>query len=575
MVGKFLNKTTNSASSAALLLGVFSLISRLSGLVRTAILAPIFGATILLDIYNAAFRIPDLVYNLLLGGAISVAFIPVFINYVAKDKEEAWQMARSFFYLAFIGLTVIAAGVFVVMPFLIKLVVPGFSAEEQQMTVSMSRIMLLSPLLLGLSAVFSGILHSFKKFFVYSLAPIFYNGGIIIGALFFYPRMGLSGLAWGVALGALLHMAIQAPAVFSSGFSLKFPRKFIHPAIPRVIRLMVPRALSLGAYQINLWVITAIASTIAAGALTVFTFANQFQYLPVGIIGISFATAVFPDLSKLIADNKYDRYLMEFSRTVRNVLFLVFPTGVMFYILRAQIVRITLARGEFIGEDVTLTAAALGAFSIGIFAYALMPVVAKAFFAKEDTKTPLITNIVGMVVNVSLAALLIYVVFPYDGLLGIVSGFLKAEGAEGVAVIGLPLATAIGGITSLSLLLVAFFRKKENQKILREIVSAFIRIPLISILAGLSGWSTLYLFAYFFPTSLVFEYNFRITFYWIAQATASGLVSMFVYVLLSYLFKFDELNVLISFLRTKFTKKKVIEHMPVEHEHYEDIPPAE
>jgi putative peptidoglycan lipid II flippase len=244
----------------------------------------------------------------------------------------------------------------------------------------------------------------------------------------------------------------------------------------------------------------------------------------------------------------------------------------MFFILRAQFVRVTLARGVFIGEAVTLTAAALGAFSMGIFAYALLPVVSKAFFAKEDTKTPLITNVAGIVVSVVLAVLLVYVIFPANGFSEFLAHIFKAASAEDVAIIGLPLSVSIGGIVSLLLLFLAFFKKKENRAILPEILFAFIRIPAVSILAGLAAWSTLHIFAHFFPLSITLEYNIRISFYWIAQASAAGLVGAVVYLFFAYFFKFEEFNILMSFVRAKL--KKALPPKKTHSIHHEDISSA-
>src|SRR3989344_4038981 len=313
-----INKSSATVAGAAFVLSISLFASRLLGLVRDRILAGKLGAGIELDIYFAGFRIPDLIYSIVIGGAISSAFLPVFISYFKKSEKEAWQIASSFLYIALLGILFVCAIVYIFLPQIIDLVVPGFDKEYKAITVTMSRIMLLSPLFLGLSAVFSGILHSFKKFLIYSLAPIFYNLGIVVGALFFTDSLGVMGLAWGVALGAFLHILIQVPASVASGFRLYLPRQFFHPAIKRIVKLMLPRALGLAVLQINLWIVTAIASTLAIGSLTIFNLANHIQYLPIGIVGVSFAMAVFPTLSDSVSERRYKDYLQEFSKTLRS-----------------------------------------------------------------------------------------------------------------------------------------------------------------------------------------------------------------------------------------------------------------
>ncbi|MEX0877351.1 MAG: murein biosynthesis integral membrane protein MurJ [Candidatus Spechtbacterales bacterium] len=553
---KNLNKSTNSVPVAALILGGSVLVSRLLGLVRDRILAGLFGAGIELDVYFAAFRVPDLVYNIIIGGAVSSAFIPVFISYLSKNKNEAWEVARSFFYMATVGLLVVCALLYVLMPFLIPLVVPGFDDESKSIAVTMSRIMLLSPLFLGLSAIFSGILHSFRKFFIYSLAPIFYNVGIIIGALWFTDFAGVKGLAWGVALGAVLHMVVQAPSSFSAGFRLPGLKNIYHPAIKRILRLMGPRALGLAAYQINLWVITIIASTLAVGSLAIFTLANNIQYLPIGIIGTSFATAVFPNLSQSFSRKDEKSYLMEISRTLRSVFFLVFPLSVMFFIFRAQIVRIILGTGQFSWEDTRLTAAALGAFSLGISAYALAPIISKAFYARENTKTPVLANTAGIVINIILSVLLIFFIFPADGTLNMIGSFLKIDDLPEIAVIGLPIAFSISGIFSLIFLLVAFFREDRNFSIVRDLKEAFTRTLFAGFISGGIGWMVLKLFGIFNPIN-----TFIMIF---IQTAVSAVVAIAVYVFIAYFFKYDEFSLLRSFMNAKFKRSKLPQSGPLD-----------
>ncbi len=226
MIKKFFNngillnsEPSKSVISAALVITLAGIASRILGLVRDRFLASTFGAGDTLDVYYAAFRVPDLIYNLLILGALSAAFIPVFTSLISQEKErEAWDLANDLMNIAIILIVAFSLIFAIFAPFLMKLITPGFPPEKINMAVFFTRIMFLSPLFLGISGIFGGILTSFKRFLIYSIAPIFYNLGIIIGVLFFVKFMGPIGLAWGVVFGAFLHMLVQYPAAKHLGF---------------------------------------------------------------------------------------------------------------------------------------------------------------------------------------------------------------------------------------------------------------------------------------------------------------------------------------------------------------------
>jgi len=302
MIRKFINEhilnsqPSRSIISAAFVITIFGLASRILGLLRDRFLASTFGAGDTLDVYYAAFRIPDLVYNLLILGALSAAFIPVFTSLISTKKEdEAWEMANGVLNLAIFFIVILSLILAIFAPFIMKVITPGFPDDKMADVVRFSRIMFLSPLLLGISGIFGGILTSFKRFLIYSIAPLFYNIGIIIGILVFTKFMGPIGLAWGVVFGAMIHMFIQYPAAKRLGFKggLDFFRSFRNMYIKRVFHLMIPRTLGIAVNQFNLLVITVFASLLSAGSLAIFNFAQNLQGVPVGIIGSSFAIAVF------------------------------------------------------------------------------------------------------------------------------------------------------------------------------------------------------------------------------------------------------------------------------------------
>ncbi|PIR73709.1 MAG: murein biosynthesis integral membrane protein MurJ [Candidatus Moranbacteria bacterium CG10_big_fil_rev_8_21_14_0_10_35_21] len=417
MIKRILNKSlllnsrpSQSVTSAAFVITTFGIISRILGLLRDRFLASSFGAGDVLDAYYAAFRIPDLIYNLLILGALSAAFIPVFTGLISKKQdEEAWSLANNVLNI-FIFLIVIISIFFAIFaPYVMKLLTPGFSGEKMETVVSLTRIMFLSPLFLGISGIFGGVLTSFKHFLVYSIAPIFYNIGIIIGVLFFVKFLGIDGLAWGIVLGAFLHMLIQIPTARKLGFKYKFSlwKSFKDKNVKKIFTLMLPRTMGIAVNQINLLIITIFASLLSAGSLTVFNFAQNLQSVPLGLFGISFSIAVFPVLSGFYASGKNKEFSLAVSNTLKKILFFVIPISVFLILLRAQFVRAILGAGEFDWEDTILTFQALGIFSISLFAQCTTPLFARAFYAMHNTKTPFYVAIFSEIINILAVIILI------------------------------------------------------------------------------------------------------------------------------------------------------------------------
>lgn len=391
-----------------------SVASRFLGIFRDRILASEFGAGSTLDMYYAAFRIPDLIFNLLVLGALSAGFIPVFTDLCNKHisleffcfgkkkcQNEAWYLANAVINLLGISLIIISTLLIIFAPFLIHIITPGFSTEHMNITIGLTRIMFLSPLFLGLSSVIGGILQSFKRFFVYSLAPIMYNIGIVIGALYFVPIWGVYGLAYGVVLGAFMHLLIQLPAAFLLGYRWLPVFDIKHKAVKEVMKMMVPRTISLAINQINLIVTTIIASTLVAGSLTVFNLANNLQSFPVGIFGISFAVAAFPTLAMYV--NSESLLIKNFSKVLRQIIFFILPATVLMLTLRAQIIRVILGAGAFNWRDTILTIDTLTYFSLSLFAQAVIPLLARVFYVKKNSYTPFITGLIAAMFNVVLS----------------------------------------------------------------------------------------------------------------------------------------------------------------------------
>jgi len=449
IIGKFLNSKSQKISSAALTVAIFGLISRLFGLWRDRMLAGQFGAGQTLDIYYAAFRIPDLIYNLLIVGAVSSAFLPIFYEYLTKDREEAFRFASNILNVLLIALLFLSGILIFFAPLLIYFVAPGFNKESLDLTVKISRILFLSPLLLGISALTTALLQAFSRFLITSLAPIFYNLGIIFGIVFLTPHYDIFGLAYGVVLGAALHFLIQIPSLLKIGFNFKAVLNFKELGLIKMTKLWFPRTLGLLALQINSIVATAIASSLSMGSIAIFNFADNLRWVPIGIVGVAFSTAAFPSMSLAYAQGKKDLFLKRFSLAVRQTLFTIIPLSLLFFVFRAQIVRIILGTGEFGWDATRLTAAVLGLFSFGIFAAALLPLFTRAFFAFHNTKTPVFINVFSMLLNVALNFVFVGVLIKSPFFSQKLGNFMKISDLNSIAILGLPLAVTIASIINI------------------------------------------------------------------------------------------------------------------------------
>lgn len=397
-------RSNETVVGAALVIAVLSIASRALGVVRDRILASTFGAGQTLDVYYAAFRLPDLVFNLLVLGALSAGFIPMFSSLLAKNESErAWRLTNNVLNIIGVALALLCSVGMVAAPLLVHVIAPGFAPEARETIASLTRIMFLSPFLLGLSCVVGSVLQSKRRFFIYSLSPIFYNFGIIAGALWLAPRYGVRGLAWGVVIGSAAHLLVQLPEFFRVGFRFRAILEWKDRTVRAVFAMMTARTFGLAVTQLNLMAITIIASGLPTGSLTVFNLANNLQSFPVGIFGISFAVAAFPLMSAAESTQKVVELI---SRTFRQVLFFIIPATMLILSLRAQIVRIILGSGKFDWAATVLTIDTLGFFVISLFAQAALPLLARAFYAQHDSRTPLYTGLGSEAINITLAILL-------------------------------------------------------------------------------------------------------------------------------------------------------------------------
>ena len=547
----FLNHQAKTVNRAALILATSALISRLLGIARDWLLAKTFGAGAELDIYFVAFKIPDLVYNILILGGVLVAFLPLFSEYFSKNQKKAWDFTSNCLNVFLSLLILVSFFLFLFTPFVVKLIAPGFTQEQLGKTILLTRIMFLSPIFFGLSSIFSGILQYFNRFLIYALCPILYNLGIIFGIFFLTPQFGILGVALGVVLGAFLHFAVQIPSAINCGFSYKPIFNFKDKKIKKVFALMIPRTLGISVSQINLLFINAIASTLTEGSISVFNFANNIQYFPIGIIGASFAMAVFPKLSKALAENKKESFVSNFSLVFRQILYLIVPISVLIFILRNEIVEIVLMHGQFSSGSALLTSSALGLFCLGLISSALIPLLFRAFFSLKDTKTPTLIAVVSMIVNIILSFFLTQILrFPTAGWeIGMDRFFrnlFSLNGLNDISVLGLPLAISLS-VTLQFILMFVFLKKRIDNFKTKEIFDSFSKILIATLLMILSVYLVVSMTDCVFSCVILGDEILKIM--------IVGLTGCLVYLLVTFVLGSPEIEFFKNLLLKKFSRK--------------------
>lgn len=459
---KIFNSQTKSINSAALILAATSFISAVLGLIRDRLLAQKFGLGEELDIYYAAFRLPDFIATTLVIGAIGAAIIPIFSERLVRGREEAFQYLSNLLNLFFVFLVLISGVLFIFAPKIVALVAPGFLQEKKEAVILLTRIMLLSPIFLGLGNVVSGVLRVFQRFFVTSTAPIMYNLGIIAGILFFFPLFGLQGLAWGVVFGGFLHLAVQLPILGKLGFRSKKILELFEPNFIKTLKLTFPRSIGLAANQINLVVATAIASTLPSGGIAAMNLADNLSRPILTFIGVSFSTAAFPALSLAFSKKDKEKFREIFYPAFSKIIILTLPISFLFFLFRDFIIGVILKAGSFGSADAKLTASLFAMFLLGIFAQALLLLVAKAFYALQNTKTPAIVSILGMLGNIFFSLLFVKLLSYPNSFYNFFVDFLNLRQINNIQVLGLPLAVSLSAILQF-LILFAIFQRKKNS----------------------------------------------------------------------------------------------------------------
>ncbi len=441
-VRAIVGRASTGLHGAAIILAVATLISQLLGLLRDRLLAGTFGAGETLDIYYAAFRVPDFLF-IAIGSLLAMTvLVPLLVELLQENNNEKTQRFLSSLFTVFTIVLLLASLIaFFCMPVLGKLIAPGFSPTQQLTLVHLSRILLLSPFFLGLSNLFGSITQAKRQFLLYSISPILYNLGIISGVVLFYPIFGVSGLVYGVVLGALLHLLVQLIGSLGSpspiqervggevGVKFLSFRRIDWPTVHLVLRRSIPRALAMGANQLSLIVLIAYASHLVSGSIAIFNLSYNLQSVPMALIGVSYSVAAFPTMVRQLGKSK-NEFIEYINSVFRHVLFFSIPIAVLFVVLREEIVRTILGAGKFGADALHLAAFALAFFAIAVVFQNVVLLFDRSYYAAGKTFVPVVTNIIGALVTIAAGYFFVWV--------------SPLTSSPDRLVLGLPLAFALG-----------------------------------------------------------------------------------------------------------------------------------
>lgn len=550
MVRKFLrffDREMGGLHQAALFLALAAIGSKVLALLRDRFLAGTFGAGKSLDIYYASFILPDYLYTFLLFIASVWVLIPIFLEKISRSEEEGRNFLNEILTVFFL-LTIVSASIlFFLIPYLVPFITPGFSPADQLQVITLSRILLLSPFLLGLSNLISSVIQSLRRFLIYALAPIFYNIGIILGVLVFHRWWGLKGVVMGVLLGAFFHFFIQVPTLLKSGYLPRFTLRINLREIKNVVRISCARGLALTFNQFVLSVITALASMVGAGSIAVFNLALNLQTIPLTVIGASYSIAAFPALAQFHIKNEKEKFLEHIISASRHIIFWSLPLTVLFIVLRAQIVRVVLGTGAFSWADTRLTAASLALLSLAIAAQGLLFLLARGFYAAGRTKMPLLINFISSLFIVAGSFLFLWIFKNFENIRYFFIHLLRVEDVSGAEMLVLPLIFSLG--TVFNTLLLWIFFEKQFGKITEVLKKTFIQVSLTSVVMGIVA----YAFLAFFGNVL----NIRTFIGIFLQGFLAGIFGLGAGIFILKLFKNAELAEITDSLRSRVWKKEV------------------
>lgn len=545
---KILTSPQTSVLSAATIIMIMVVASRILGLVRQRTLAHFFPPGDL-SLFFAAFRLPDLVFEVLVFGTFSSAFIPVFTKTLKKGRQEAWEIASIVVNLGLIIFISLALVVGLGADALYGIFAPGFTDPQRAQIVFLARILFAAQIFFVVSYVLTSVLESLRRFLVPALAPLFYNLGIILGTIFLAPSMGLMGPVIGVLAGAFSHFLIQLPLALKLGFRFR-PIILLNKQVKKIGKLALPRVIEVSFLQLSKTAELFFASLISTASYTYYTFGNTLQFLPIGLFGTSIAKAALPTLARE-SENK-TKFRGTLFSALHQVVFLVLPVATILIVLRIPIVRLVFGTDIFSWEDTIQTGKVVSAFAFGVVFHAAVALLARAFYALQDTKTPVIVSIISIIIIIVADFVLIRVL--------------------NLPVWGLAAAYSIGGVFQAISLFVIIKRRIDGVSVINTLV------PMVKAsLAALGSGVVMYFILKIFDRSvwvkrlsflgqleatkyIPFE-NFvldtRYTVNLIALTVVVSVLGALVYLLIAIILRTDEVWVFFNQLRRIFVKGKV------------------
>lgn len=540
MVRKTLKAITSQISGlheAAFWLAGFSVLSQILAFIRDRLLAYHFGAGHELDLYYAAFEVPDLIFATAASLVSASILVPFFAKWGHESEESLKKYINSVFTSFFLFISICSILAWILMPVLVPLFFKALGVEAVAKIITLSRILLLSPFFLGLSNFFGSIVQYEKRFLLYSLSPLLYNFGIILGALLGAAKFGITAVITGVAVGALMHLLIQVIWVYRSGSGPKFIKKLDFKEIKKTFLLSVPRTISLSASSLVGTFFVVIASKFPVGSIAVFTFSFNLQSIPLVIIGASYSLAAFPTLAGHYIKKDISAIGECLGSGLRHIIFWSLPVTALFIVLRAHIVRVILGSGAFDWSDTKMTAAALALFVFSVVFQSFQLFLTRAHYAFGKTRLPLFINLGNAFFTISLAAILAKY-FPPDGVLfSFIAKVLKVEGLERIGVLSLPIAFSMGAL--ISALLLWFFLEKEIRKFVSSsILISFRDSILVALFIGATTTGALRIFDNVFSLDSAFGV--------FSHAFVSGTLGIIVGVIVLILIKNREIKEIIS-----------------------------
>jgi putative peptidoglycan lipid II flippase len=547
---KIFGREYNSINQAAFLLGTFAFLSQILGLFRDRSIAHFIGPSPELDAYYAAFRVPDIIFVSIASLASITVLIPFIVSRMSDGKitPSARKFLNDTFTVFFTVMIFVSGIVFILLPYLLFFIAPGFPPALQAKTILLSRIMLLSPILLGLSNLFGSITQLYRKFFIFSLSPIAYNAGILIGVIFLYPICGINGVVYGVVLGALAHFLIQFFASTGQGYLARFTININFTDIKKLVLTSLPRTLGLAFNNIAEISTTAFASFMIAGSISIFNLSYNLQSAPLSIIGISYAVAAFPTLARSISEGKREEFKNHLKGAGRAIVFWSLPATFLFVVLRAQIVRVVLGSGYFSWDNTRLVAASLAIFALSMLAQGMIALLSRAYYAIGDTRRPLIVNFICSASIIFFAYLFIHLFHNVPFFQYFIESLFKVEGIPGTEVLMLPLAYTTG--TVINFICHWYFVRQDFMEGESFITRTFFQSLGASFFIAFISYLGLNFFSSVFGTNTLWAV--------LLQGLLSGGLGISAGVLTLKLLKNEELADLQKTLRSKFWKTKVI-----------------